>query len=351
MNSPNAQKHVIQIVRRFGPVGGMESYVYELSLQLQKLGYRVSVICERSYVKTPQGIGVHELGEIIRRPGWFAAFRFSSRVRRWLAAHPQEAIIHSHERLGSHDITTFHGSVFAAERDKPWWKRVSLRKMMRMYQERRELEAAKCIVPNSALTKKQLIEYYPEFAHKLSEPIRPGVRIAKFREPRSISPTGGTVGFVGKEWKRKGLRIAIAAIKQLQLARPELRFIVKGVPPNILRRLMPQQGKNYSDRRSTIVNFSEFDVLLHPASVEAYGMVISEAMAAGVPVVISDVCGACTDVSSNSGVVLPVTASITEWAQAIDSQLKRDIPVPRFERDWRVVAQEYQNILNRLPSS
>lgn len=37
---------LIHIVRRYGPVGGMERYVWELTLNLRALGHEVLVLCE-----------------------------------------------------------------------------------------------------------------------------------------------------------------------------------------------------------------------------------------------------------------------------------------------------------------
>lgn len=91
------------------------------------------------------------------------------------------------------------------------------------------------------------------------------------------------------------------------------------------------------------VNFTEFDVLLHPARDEPYGMIISEAMAAKVPVVISDRCGSAMHVTSGAGNVIPVNAPLEDWVNALECQLTRTNPVPQFERSWHRVAQEYEN--------
>lgn len=338
------QSHLIQVVRRYGPVGGMERYAWELTLQLKQLGYRVTVICERCHVEKPEGIAVVELGEIAQRPRWLAALRFSRRVADWLAANPQSnALIHSHERISSHDITTFHSSCFRTVFEKPWWQWISLRVAMQLFLERRELDNAHYIVPNSRLIKQQLMHYYPEFAHKLAEPILPGVSPCALREARTVPADGGVVGFVGTEWKRKGLAIAVAAVKQLRRSRPHLRFVVIGPTAADVRHLFADwQGgytlKGWSDR----VSFAEFDVLLHPAKFEPYGMVISEAMAAKVPVVFSDACGAEMDAASKAGAVLPLASPIEAWADALEEQLSRTDPVPQYQRSWSTVAQEYE---------
>ena len=326
----------------------MERYVWELSLQLEKLGHHVTVVCERCYHEKPKGIAVYELGEIAPRPRWLSALRFDLRVKKWLKASPQhDAIIHSHERTSFHDITTFHGAIFGTVREQHWWRLISPRVAMNLFLERRELAIAKHIVPNSQLIKQQLAQYYPSVAHKLTEPITPGIAFSLSREPHVIPPNGGVVGFVGKEWKRKGLAWAVAVVEQLRRARPDLLFIVKGPDPSEIQHLFAdwKNGGYFLKEWGGVVDFSEFDVLIHPAKSEPYGMVICEAMAAQVPVVISSVCGAGTDVSPASGAILSLDAPVNEWARAIDDQLNRtDLP-PKFERNWEAVAHEYERIV------
>jgi len=58
----------LHVVRRYGPVGGMERYVWELTRALVQAGHPVTVICERLHAPAPAGIDVHELGEVAPRP-------------------------------------------------------------------------------------------------------------------------------------------------------------------------------------------------------------------------------------------------------------------------------------------
>ena len=337
--------NLLYVVRRYGPVGGMERYVWELTLQLRQLGHRVTVLCERCHADKPEGITIVELGEIVQRPRWLAALRFDRRVMRWLAKNRQaDSLIHSHERISAHDITTFHSSPFATVLGKPWWKIISLRVAMHLFLEKRELSNARCIVPNSQITKQQLIYYYPQFQYKLTEPIMPGVATGLQRELRSVPTDGGVIGFVGKEWKRKGLAIAVAIVNKLRLTRPNLQFFVIG--PNIdeVKHLFADWKDGYVLKGwGDQADFAEFDVLLHPAKAEPYGMVISEAMAAKVPVVISDVCGASAHVTATAGDILSLNAPIDVWVSALEHQLRRTENVPQFERSWLKVAQEYES--------
>jgi UDP-glucose:(heptosyl)LPS alpha-1,3-glucosyltransferase len=341
---------LLHVARRYGPVGGMERYVWELTRELRDLGHEVEVICEVCAAEKPDGIAVHELGTIAPRPRWLSLLRFGKRVAGWLDANPRpDWIIHSHERLSSHHITTFHGPPFATVRDKPWWRKVSVRVAMQMYLERRELTVARCIVPNSNVISKSLAHYYPELAHKLSRPVVPGVAPGMAREARVVPADGGVIGFVGKEWQRKGLPFAVEIAAALRRTRPNLQFSVVGPAATEVQHLFADwrggyQLAGWSDQ----AHFAGFDVLLHPAKAEPYGMVVSEAMAAGVPVVISDACGAAEQVGSLAGAVLPLSAPVETWASAVEQQMRRSEPVPQFERSWRMVAQEYETIYRQM---
>ena len=347
--NPDKKLKLLQVVRRYGPVGGMERYVWELTQELRDLGHEVEVLCEVCLAEKPHGIEVHELGTIAPRPRWLSLLRFGRRVARWLETNPHpDWLIHSHERLSSHHITTFHGPPFATVRDRPWWRKVSVRVAMQMYLERRELTVAKSIVPNSTVISDSLAHYYPELAHKLTKPVVPGVAPGMPREMRSVPSDGGLIGFVGREWQRKGLSFAVEIVAALRRTRPDLQFCVVGPAAAEVQHLFANwQGGYQLLGWSDQAHFTGFDVLLHPAKAEPYGMVISEAMAARVPVVISDACGAAAQVTPSAGAVLPLSAPVEAWVHALEQQLGRSEPVPQFERSWRTVAQEYEIIYRR----
>ncbi|OFZ65899.1 MAG: glycosyl transferase family 1 [Betaproteobacteria bacterium RBG_16_56_24] len=342
---------ILHVVRRYGPVGGMERYVWEVTQQLAAFGHQVTVICERCHADKPPGIAVHELGEIAPRPRWLSLLRFGRRVARWLEQNPHPGfIIHSNERLSAHDVTTFHGPPFATMRSKPFWKRFSLRVAMQFYLERRELRVARLIVPNSFFVQRQLAHYYPEFAHKLTTPIVPGVTALPPRDWRQAPADSGIIGFTGKEWQRKGLPLAVDIVAQLRLERPDLELWVAGPDPQEVQHLFAgwQGGYRLLGWRSDLEHLRRMDVLLHPARAEPYGMVIAEAMAAQVSVVVSDVCGAAAQAGADSGAVVPLDAPLEQWVSAVRKQLQRELAPPRYAHGWRDVAQEHEAIYRQL---
>jgi UDP-glucose:(heptosyl)LPS alpha-1,3-glucosyltransferase len=348
--TPVSTRHV---VRRYGPVGGMERYVWELTRALAAAGHPVTVVCERNHAAEHGGIAVHELGVIAQRPRWLSLLRFSRRVRRWLRAHPQAgALIHSHERLDSHHVTTFHGPPFATIFERGLWRWISLRVWMQLWLERRELcsPGVRAVVPNSPLIQMQLQHYYPELGPRLAEPIAPGVAPGPERPLRSVPQDGGVIGFVGREWKRKGLDLALPIAAELRRCRPRLELWVVGPEPADIRQLFAgwTEGYRLLGWRGDSSIYPHLDLLLHPARAEPYGMVVAEAMAARVPVVLSDQCGIAPEVAPDHGAVVPVCATAGEWALACERQLQRSAPPPPFARSWEQVARDYLTLYRAL---
>ena len=117
---------IVQIVKRFGPIGGMEEYAFRLSIELSKLGFEVIVLCEKSFSSDSFPVVVIELGKTIK-PRWFSHYQFSQKVRKWLAENPNKTrIVHSHERQSTHHVSTFHTTPFGHGRGR-FFRFLSLR--------------------------------------------------------------------------------------------------------------------------------------------------------------------------------------------------------------------------------
>lgn len=338
---------LLHVVRRYGPVGGMERYVFELTQALAARGHAITVLCERCHAQPSSGVTVHAIGEVRPKPRWVASLRFRARVARWVADQGRaDWLIHSHERTTVHHVTSFHGPPFATVRDRPLWKRLSLRIVAQLHQERRELDVARAIVPVSSVVSDQLAAYYPEQRAKLTAPIAPGVRPGTTRPPRAVPATGGVVGFVGKEWRRKGLELAASAVKRLRQTRPDAELWVIGPEPDEVRHLFTgwTGGHRLLGWRDGTEHLADMDVLVHPARAEPFGMVITEALAAGVPAVVSDLCGAAGEITPDFGRVLTLAEPAEAWAAALEAQLARSAPPPPYARSWDAVAADYEHV-------
>ena len=96
-----------------------------------------------------------------------------------------------------------------------------------------------------------------------------------------------TVGVVGRLHYKKRPQLAVQAFQHFRRARPDAQLVFVGTGDAKQEEQLTQDGAlvlgNIPNARSA---FRAFDVLLHTGDVESFGMVILEAMAAGVPVVV-----------------------------------------------------------------
>ncbi len=345
---------ILQVCRRFGPVGGMERYVWELCRELAAMGHQVHVLCEINLCTEPlSDVFIHELGTVRPKPRWLAHIRFSRRVHAWLEKNQvPEMIIHSHERTQDHHITTFHGPPFAKIRDFSWWKRLSLRAKMNLRLEERELcnPQVQSIVPNSIQISQQLEHYYPAITKRLSPPILPGVAQVVQHPSRPIPAKGGIVGFIGKEWKRKGLVMAIDIVSELAKQRPELHFMVAGCEYRDVEPLFKHVSFQFTllGQVDSSNFYQQLDILLHPAKNEPFGMVITEALSAGIPVIISDVCGATSEVTPQCGRAIPLSDSAKTWAGEMHQWLKKESMHIQYQHSWHDTAMAYVEEYHKL---
>tara|TARA_R110002110_G_scaffold205066_7_gene417112 strand:+ start:250176 stop:251315 length:1140 start_codon:yes stop_codon:yes gene_type:complete len=118
--------------------------------------------------------------------------------------------------------------------------------------------------------------------------------------------------FVGSGFITKGLERAIDALGEVRRAHPDAQLVIAG--QDKMRRYVRQcrkQGLSHAIQflggRDDVADLMlAADVLVHPARAEAGGIVLLEALVAGLPVVVTDVCGYAHHVAaSDGGIVLP----------------------------------------------
>jgi len=180
-----------------------------------------------------------------------------------------------------------------------------------------------------------------------------GVHVARFAagEPFPDWPgTAGALGFVGRnDEPRKGLRVLFDAFERLRRTRPQLQLLVAG----------PGQLDDVPDGVEVLGQVSESDKARVYASVDVYvapntggesfGIVLLEAMAAGTPIVASDLeafrrvlddgrLGLLATVGDPESLAHACSALLdSPERQAVLAQAGRD-EVARY--DWSVVTSE-----------
>jgi UDP-glucose:(heptosyl)LPS alpha-1,3-glucosyltransferase len=348
-------RRIIQVVKRFGLCGGMEEYVFRLAESLTCLGYNVLVLCEEK-VNLPEScdIEVVQLGKSTRKPRWYSHIKFSQKVKHWLFTKaPENYLLHSHERISGHHITTIHSTLFNFPRK---FGLPSIRKVLNEKLESREIseKSALCVVPVSQVIGKQITKKYPQSTSKLANPINPGINSISLQGSPKVAKDLVRIGFMGKEWKRKGLPKVIEIWRTLIKLGKNCQLVLAGFPPT------EKIGLTSAEKNTVLIMgwlsdkskfYSEIDILLHPAKREAYGMVIAESASLGIPFICSNECGASTLASEGYGKAIPESASAESWAEQLISLISQEYTRECYVRPWSQVAKEYADLYEEIQSS
>ncbi|MGI9319439.1 MAG: glycosyltransferase family 4 protein [bacterium] len=346
----------IHIVRRYGKVGGMERYVWELTHSLARAGHQVRVVCceqshdielEQSALDRIQVYPTGQIGPV--KPRWIYQLRFRRRADRLLSKiNTRDWAIHSHERSLNHDVTTFHSASvrsknaslldFVSPRDRTW------RKLELM-----ELTApsVRKIFPVSHLLRDTLAEHYPECRNNLEAPAYPGVGPEFNQFVRTDDRK--TVGFIGVEWQRKGLDTLVRAISALRAKNQGVRLVVAGCDIASIRHLF-QDWKDGYELLGWIDApdfYKQISLLALPAQVEPFGMVAAEANACGLPVVVSTQCGIAPLIHNDIGSVVEA-GDVAALTSACELELSRtDVPTA-LGLDWSTLATQYASAYSEV---
>jgi len=150
--------------------------------------------------------------------------------------------------------------------------------------------------------------------------------------------------FIGSDFKRKGLDRALRALAALPAPlRMNTRLAVLGQShPGRFERLardlaVDSQVHFLGGRHDAPDWMLAADSLVHPAYSETAGMVLVEALTAGLPVLTTDVCGYAFHIArARAGIVLP-----SPFEQGACDRALAEILMPQAVKEWRANALAY----------
>jgi phosphatidylinositol alpha-mannosyltransferase len=344
----------------FDVPGGVQNHVRDLAETLIGLEHEVSVLAPADEdAPVPPYVVAAGRAVPVRYNGSVARLSFgpisAARVRRWLAAgrfdvlHVHEPVTPSLSMLAvlyarTPVVATFHTAMTRSR------AMAAAQGMLRLV-----LEKITARIAVSDLARRVQVEHLDGGAWEIPN----GVAVAKFADAAALPDwpgPGGAVGFLGRfAESRKGFPVLLDAFALLSTHRPDLRLLVAG--PGDGEEALGRQPAEVRDRVTFLGRVSEEDKARMLRSVdlyvapntggESFGMILTEAMAAGTPVVASDL-DAFRRVldGGRAGALFPV-GDAGALASTVDSLL--DDPLRRAELaaraghvvaafDWPVVA-------------
>ena len=338
---------VVHIVRRYGLVGGMEGYVWELTHTLATLGVKVEVICEQLCGHPSPAIRIHTVTSSQSSSRWKAMRNFRARVDDLITKQfaDREIILHSHERTLNHHVTTFHGPPMQVKTD--WWRLSWLSPRIKAWQimETHEIlgPQVRLVLPVSNQVKEQLVSLHPDIRNKSVVVAYPGVHEVSVKQTAPIrdAKMGTRFVFVGKEWKRKGLKFAVEVVEDYASRFDHCTMDIYGPAESDLPRRIRQHPNLTVKGWSKEVRWQIYDALIHPATNEPFGMVVPEARSHGVPVLTTNVVGS-TELNYHGVIALKPNEDIETWVSNLAHLIKNDKNrIKEIKWTWRQLALKH----------
>ena len=257
------------------------------------------------------GVAYHRISQPVRRPRWLNQLWYATAT--WWATRKGFDVVHSHENTWHGHVQTmhvppvkynlFHGKCGVAFGMR--WLKVltSPRLLVYLWFERLRLSISslRSIVVTSGNLLSQTIEAYPA-CHSGIQVIPPGVdrvlgpadaeQKSLARQRLGLPLNGRCVLMVGNDYRKKGLPTLFDAMRQLPMncylavvgnprQIPQFRALIK--EPELKDRVFFLGSQKEMDDV-----YSAADCLAHPTLEDTFAMVVLEAMAHGLPVVVSD---------------------------------------------------------------
>jgi UDP-glucose:(heptosyl)LPS alpha-1,3-glucosyltransferase len=360
------------IIPKYGLVGGAEQFVSELTDRLvSSTGYDFHVYANR-WQNSAAPVTFHQV-PIIFFPKFLTTLSFAYFVQRRLKSN-NYSLVHSHERIFAADIFTMHGIPHR------YWVRHIRCKQMSLYDlgtawvEKNLVYEGNCkkFIAVSSLTKNIFLQEY-KIDPGLVDVIHPGVDLNDYaqqgkdsvrhsmRRELGINTADPVILFASMNFEIKGLDEILLSLAKLKAQNRKFKFIVAG-KGNIKKYTQLARKAQIStdviftgpvDKEKLIRLYLASDLYIMLSKFDTFGMVVLEAMAAGLPVIISSNVGAKDLVQEGkNGFIVSDTSDSDYIAAKIDLLLDENIRRPFSEaayqtaaqNTWDQVAARYQEI-------
>jgi glycosyltransferase involved in cell wall biosynthesis len=308
-NPVQRRLHIAVFNRSFSSTGGgAERYSIALVEQLASR-HDIHVFAQEIEHTWP-GVTYHQISSPFKKPRWVNQLWFATAT--WWATRGRFDVVHSHENTWHGDIQTVHVlpvkyNLFHAR--SGWrlilrWIKVatSLRLLVYLNLERlryTEKPGLQIIVTSESL-ESVMASAYPGCSRTVSV-ITPGITmpelpVTDLRKRRArallgLPAVGACLLFVANDYRKKGLEILLQAIAQLP---SDVLLAVVGNPLHIAefrsRAASLKMGARVfflGSLKDVGLAYEASDCLVHPTLEDTFAMVVLEAMAHGLPVVVS----------------------------------------------------------------
>ena len=376
--SPSPRLRIAVLNRHFGyRFGGAERYAAAIAEELSDT-YEVHVFAQDIEHHHP-GITYHPVSRPFNKPRWLNQLWFA--LQTWRLTRHGFDVVHSHENTWHGDLQTVHVRPFRvglfhglspARRALRWLSLFTSPRLITYWwleAARLSVKPGRRIVATSDQVKRDTLMGYPHTASML-EVIPPGVNMPA--ERLTTTPTRAQLQlpldvplalFVGNDFDKKGL----SALLQALALTPGLHVAVVGQGRHLQRYREQIATLGLADRVHLLGSLSDVtpayaaaDWLVHPTTEDTYAMVVLEAMASGLPVIVSSArfCGVAAELTHTvNALILDDPRDEKQLSERLlslleDPSLRESLSRAGLsfaqERTWRQAAARHEALIQRV---
>ncbi len=361
--------------------GGAERYSIALVEELAAR-HEVHVFAQEIHHQWP-GVTYHRVSAPLRKPRWVNQLWFATAT--WWATRRDFDVVHSHENSWHGDVQTVHVMpvLHSLFRGRSGWRRLlrhikvwtspRLLTYLGLERARYSPQAGRQVVVTSEHLRAVMGESYPQCLPMLSV-ITPGIHLPASAPTAAARATARTLLnlpqevpcllFVGNDYRKKGLPTLLRALARLA---PEVVLAVVGNPAHIPEfeaeaGALGLQGRVFflGSLQDVAPAYEAADCLVHPTLEDTFAMVVLEAMAHALPVLVSGprYCGIAGLLQSGvNAMLLDDPQDVDAMAQALTKVLADDsmrsalaVKARKFAAayQWRELAVQQEGLYRRV---
>lgn len=360
--------------------GGAEGYSVAL---VQKLAQRHDIhVFSQESSQPVMGVTYHRVVCLGRRPRWLNQLVFAFAT--WLQTRTGFDVVHSHENTWHGQIQTIHvrpirHNLFFDRHGIRLFQRwvkvaLSLRLLTYILLEGARLKGrpSRTVVATSENLRHECEQVYPENKKTIAV-ILPGTDMPKIKPTREtarhhlgMKQEGVLILFVANDFPRKGLDTVLKALCHLP---SDIGLMVVGNPHLAKEYLDLSAQMGLSGRVNFLGSLEDIslayhsaDCLVHPTLEDSFAMVVLEAMAHGLPVIVSgpNHCGISREITDGvEALLLQDPRDAERLAELIglvleDSTLAKNLTLngQRFaeKHSWEMAALQYEALYRKAAS-
>lgn len=374
-----ARPKVAVLAERFGGAGGSERFSAEVTARIAASGrFEMHVYCWRRGPSAVDcsAITFHRVPRL-KFPRFMRPLLFNAVAQRRIGRGGFD-IVHAHQPTPRADVFSMHGAPHSHWMERVMGRRPQLidRAMMRIDRQMIAGGGSSLFLPVSAFLRERFEECFAPLPGSWRV-VPPGVDQAHFARSKGvreevraglrIDGQAAAVLFVGMNFKTKGLRLLVDALAQVPAGTqaPPMHLLVVGRGDPAPYRAQAQRlgiaGRvHFAGQVADPARwYSAADIFALPSEFETYGMAVAEAMAAGLPVIVSDQMGSRDLVAGSGGgwvLAAPTAAQIAAHLRDLQdphlrsrmgSAARTRAVTLTWERTASEVAAAYEEVLAR----